>query len=200
MPLTLSGNGTISGLVAGGLPDGAITGSDIAANTIGTSNIADSSVTSAKLAESAAANNIGYFPQPWVRGRFTATSTGGRWCRVARMPAHRQGYHVTVNVDGGSYSPGQTSFTVFANWSNEIFVGGVVKLGSQYATSVRLQAASQGNGEWFLEVFHPNILSTQLLEIYRIGIASLSYPVACVVDSFGTDAANLAFTSSTVTL
>ena len=58
MALTLSGNGTITGLVAGGLPDGTITGSDIAASTISDGNIANNAVTSGKLASGAAATNL----------------------------------------------------------------------------------------------------------------------------------------------
>jgi hypothetical protein len=43
MALTLSGNGTITGLVAGGLPDATITGSDLAAGAAG-SNLVNSTI------------------------------------------------------------------------------------------------------------------------------------------------------------
>jgi hypothetical protein len=58
MPMTLSGNGTITGLVAGGLPDGSITGSDIAPSTIQASN----------LGSGAAQTNLGFTPQNRVGG------------------------------------------------------------------------------------------------------------------------------------
>jgi hypothetical protein len=43
MPMTLSGNGTITGLVAGGLPDGTVVGSDLASGAAA-SNLAGSTI------------------------------------------------------------------------------------------------------------------------------------------------------------
>ena len=55
MPVTINGNGSITGLTAGGLPavavtpaDGSITSAKLASGAVGTPQLADNSVTHAK--------------------------------------------------------------------------------------------------------------------------------------------------------
>ena len=48
MPVTINGDGTISGLAVGGLPDGSVDADTIAANAVTTTKIANSAVTSVK--------------------------------------------------------------------------------------------------------------------------------------------------------
>ena len=45
MPMVINGDGTITGLTAGGLPDATITSAEIAANAITSTLIADAAVT-----------------------------------------------------------------------------------------------------------------------------------------------------------
>jgi len=49
MPITINGSGTVTGITAGGLPDGVITTDDIAANAISTAKLADAAITRAKM-------------------------------------------------------------------------------------------------------------------------------------------------------
>ena len=48
MPVTINGNGSITGLVVGGLPDGSVDADTLASNAVTTVKIADDAVTSAK--------------------------------------------------------------------------------------------------------------------------------------------------------
>ena len=49
MPITINGDGTVTGISAGGLPDGSISTADIADNAVSSAKIADDAVTLAKL-------------------------------------------------------------------------------------------------------------------------------------------------------
>ena len=50
MPITIDGDGTITGLSVGGLPDGVVDADMLAANAVTTAKISDSQITNAKLA------------------------------------------------------------------------------------------------------------------------------------------------------
>jgi hypothetical protein len=54
MPITINGSGTVTGIIAGGLPDGCIVTADIADDNVTTSKIADDNVTTSKIAD----NNV----------------------------------------------------------------------------------------------------------------------------------------------
>ena len=53
MPITINGNGTITGVSVGGLPDGIVDTDMLAANAVATSKLANDSVSAAKLASGA---------------------------------------------------------------------------------------------------------------------------------------------------
>jgi hypothetical protein len=53
MPISINGTGTITGLSAGGLPDGSITTDDIASTAITTAKINDAAITTAKINDAA---------------------------------------------------------------------------------------------------------------------------------------------------
>jgi hypothetical protein len=211
MPMTLSGNGTITGLVAGGLPDATITGSDIAPSTIQGSNIASSTLTSdklanstitgAKLAPNAAVTNIGWTPPLYAFGSFNATTSGRVWCRCAYFNNSRQGYLVTINTNGGFYGPTSHSFIVMKIWTNQIYVTNLGAPAGTYATAVRMQGPSD-DGAWYLEVQF-DINSSQPEDAFRVGILALSHSAGDFlpqIGSYGTNAANLASTSASVSI
>ena len=50
MPITIDGDGTISGVSVGGLPDGIVDADMLASNAVTTAKISDSQITEAKLA------------------------------------------------------------------------------------------------------------------------------------------------------
>ena len=49
MAITIDGSGTITGINAGGLPDGSVTADDLATDSVTTAKIEDSAITTAKL-------------------------------------------------------------------------------------------------------------------------------------------------------
>lgn len=53
MPITINGSGTVTGITAGGLPDGCIVTADIVDNNVTAAKIADNTITELKLANGA---------------------------------------------------------------------------------------------------------------------------------------------------
>ena len=51
MAITINGSGTITGISAGGLPDGSVTADDLATDSVTTAKIEDSAVTTAKITD-----------------------------------------------------------------------------------------------------------------------------------------------------
>ena len=49
MAISINGNGTITGIVAGGLPDGSVAAADIADNAVTTLKILNDQITNAKV-------------------------------------------------------------------------------------------------------------------------------------------------------
>ena len=112
MSIVINGNGTITGLAVGGLPDGIVDTDMLANNAVATGKIADNAVTSAKSSglggltmvdqwrlSSDSGENNGVIDSYWERcdsygfgglgtgmtessGVFTFPSTGKWWCRI----------------------------------------------------------------------------------------------------------------------
>ena len=53
MPISINGTGTITGISAGGLPDGSITADDLASSAVTTAKVDDSAITTAKVNDAA---------------------------------------------------------------------------------------------------------------------------------------------------
>ena len=62
MPVTINGDGTISGLAVGGLPDGSVDADTLATDSVTTNKIANSQVTSGKLASGAVSVDANSMP------------------------------------------------------------------------------------------------------------------------------------------
>jgi hypothetical protein len=103
MPITIDGTGNISGLVAGGLPDGSINNADLATDAVSTSKILNGAVTTAKMGS---AEQSG-LAKAWVN--FNGTGT----------VAIRASYNVSSITDNGTgdYTVNFTTAMVDANYS-----------------------------------------------------------------------------------
>ena len=190
------------------LADGSIGSAEIAngaviadklASGASLANLADGSISAAKFASGAAASNIGYKPALYAYGSFDATTSGNVWCRCVSFPQSRAGYLVTVNTNGGYYSPTSHSFVVFKTWSNEIYAQNLFTASGRYVTSVRMQG-NAADGPWFLEVLFP-IHPDQTGGAFRVGVMALAHDDNSFlpqVGSYGTNAANLASVSNNV--
>ena len=110
MPITIDGTGSISGIVAGGLPDGSINNADLATDAVSTSKILNGAVTTAKMGS---AEQSG-LAKAWVN--FNGTST----------VAIRASYNVSSITDNGTgdYTVNFTTAFADANYS----VVGMTKL------------------------------------------------------------------------
>lgn len=89
MPITIDGTGSISGLLAGGLPDGSVTTSEIAASAVTTGKIAGDAITAGKLDGGQSGSAPIYAARAWVN--FNGTGT----------VAIRQSGNVTSITDNG---------------------------------------------------------------------------------------------------
>jgi hypothetical protein len=129
MPITIAGSGTITGISAGGLPDGVITTDDIAANA----------VTYAKIGTT----EQGQLCKAWVN--FNGTGT----------VAIRASYNVSSITDNGTgdYTVNFTSAMVDANysvigmgdWATMAWITLNTSLTSPATTSVRLQTRTSAS-------------------------------------------------------
>jgi len=101
MAITIDGDGTITGLSVGGLPDGVVDADMLAANAVTTAKISDSQITEAKLASD---------PQQGV---------AKAWGRVASNATISDSFNVSsVTDDGtGKYAVALTSAMPSANYS-----------------------------------------------------------------------------------
>ena len=103
MPITIDGTGSISGIVAGGLPDGSINNADLATDAVSTSKILNGAVTTAKLGT----NEASGLAKAWVN--FNGTGT----------VAIRASYNVSSITDNGTgdYTVNFTTALADANYS-----------------------------------------------------------------------------------
>jgi hypothetical protein len=110
MPITIAGSGTITGISAGGLPDGVITTDDIAADAVTSAKIASGAIVNADVNASAAIADsklTGTTCKAFVN--FNGTST----------VAIRASYNVSSITDNGTgdYTVNFTSALADANYS-----------------------------------------------------------------------------------
>ena len=103
MPITIDGTGSISGIVAGGLPDGSINNADLATDAVSTSKILNGAVTTAKLGSAEASG----LAKAWVN--FNGTGT----------VAIRASFNVSSITDNGTgdYTVNFTTALADANYT-----------------------------------------------------------------------------------
>ncbi len=109
MPITIAGSGTITGISAGGLPDGVITTDDIAADAVTSAKIASGAIVDADVNASAAIADsklTGTTCKAWVN--FNGTGT----------VAIRASYNVSSITDNGvgDYTVNFTTALADANY------------------------------------------------------------------------------------
>lgn len=110
MPITINGSGTVTGITAGGLPDGVITTDDIAADAVTSAKIASGAIVNADVNASAAIADsklTGTTCKAFVN--FNGTST----------VAIRASYNVSSITDNGTgdYTVNFTTALADANYS-----------------------------------------------------------------------------------
>jgi hypothetical protein len=173
--------------------------SALTTGTLPVARIADGSLAAAKLASGAAVGSLGYTPALYAYSNFNATTSGNVWCRCAYFQNSRVGYLVTINTDGGWYSPTSHSFILYKDWTNSLYVTNLGKPAGTFASAVRMQGAA-GDGPWFLEVLFA-VNANQTTNAFRMGIMALTHTDLSFlpqIGSYGTNAPNLASTSASV--
>lgn len=130
MPITIDGTGNITGIVAGGLPDGSVNNADLATDAVSTSKILNGAVTTAKLGT----NEASGLCKAWVN--FNGTGT----------VAIRASYNVSSITDNGvgDYTVNFTTALADANYSTTITYsiqwGGGWALGSGYTQAAAISS------------------------------------------------------------
>jgi len=129
MPIILNGTGTISGLTAGGLPDGVITTDDIAADAVTSAKIASGAIVDADVNASAAIADSklsGTTCKAWVN--FNGTGT----------VAIRASYNVSSITDNGTgdYTVNFTSALADANYSAVLTASGKSGVQNLHVTTI----------------------------------------------------------------
>jgi hypothetical protein len=97
MAITIDGNGNITGLVAGGLPDLSITNADLATDAVSTSKVLNGAITTAKLGSSEQSG----LAKAWVQfnGSVLGTFAGGA-STVTRTAGSTTATVTTTNAHG----------------------------------------------------------------------------------------------------
>jgi hypothetical protein len=147
MPITINGSGTVTGITAGGLPDGVITTDDIAADAVTSAKIASGAIVDADVNASAAIADsklTGTTCKAWVN--FNGTG----------VVAIRASYNVSSITDNGTgdYTVNFTTALANANYSTNVsfgFDGGSVfhpPVGTQASSSVQVRGYKSGTGNF----------------------------------------------------
>jgi hypothetical protein len=111
MPITINGSGTVTGISAGGLPDGCIVTADIADNNVTTAKIDNISVTEIKIAD----NNV------------TTTKIADNTITTAKIvngavTAAKRSEDLTLETAKASTSGTSVDFTGIPSWVKKITV------------------------------------------------------------------------------
>ena len=99
MPITINGSGTVTGITAGGLPDGVITTDDIAADAVTSAKIASGAIVDSDVNASAAIADsklTGTTCKAWVNFNGTSTVSIRASYNVSSITDNAQGNY-TVN-------------------------------------------------------------------------------------------------------
>lgn len=141
-----------------------------------------------------------YFAGRKYANYITATASGNNWLRIAYVTG-RTPIRVTINTTGNWYSPGATIFTCLRGWNtNDFYVTGIEKLAAQYTSQVRMQSDING-GDYFIEILF-SVSPNQLESACHVTVECLGslQGYGQYVSSYGTNAANLTYTSSAIVL
>jgi hypothetical protein len=116
MAITINGTGTITGLTAGGLPDGSVTTDDLAADAVTSAKIASGTIVDADVNASAAIADsklTGTTCKAWVNFDGTLVTNPGSATGI------RASYNVSSITDNGvgDYTVNFTTAMVDANYS-----------------------------------------------------------------------------------
>ena len=106
MSITINGNGTVTGLAVGGLPNGTVDADTLAADAVTTNKIANSAVTPVKSTISGGVTHA----QTWRRGAFTGTADP-----VTGYAKYTSNNHGSVGADM-TESSGTFTFPVTGIW------------------------------------------------------------------------------------
>jgi hypothetical protein len=125
MAMTLSGDGTITGLVAGGLPDATITQPEMATGVAGTGPAFSAGVTSSTTISSATFTKVAFNVENWDTNNCYDNATNYRF-----TPTVAGYYMVTASVDAGNST--SASRNISAIYKN----GSAYRYGNNLATAV----------------------------------------------------------------
>jgi hypothetical protein len=168
MPITINGSGTVTGISAGGLPDGVITTDDIAADAVTSAKIASGAIVNADVNASAAIADsklTGATCKAWVN--FNGTGT----------VAIRASYNVSSITDNGTgdYTVNFTTAMADANYSANVSVtsNGSVNTSTNavcvFAQSTNTTTTPTASG-FRMFVYHPGNQAAQDLSFVTAAI------------------------------
>tara|TARA_R100001443_G_scaffold25784_1_gene38812 strand:- start:536 stop:1048 length:513 start_codon:yes stop_codon:yes gene_type:complete len=137
MAITIDGDGTITGLSVGGLPDGVVDADMLAANAVTTAKISDSQITTAKISDSQVTNaklaSSGGLAKAWVN--FEASGTVGII----------NNFNVSSITDGGE-GVFTVNFTNALDSANYTMTGGAHSFSTDFTGIVVSLDARSGGG------------------------------------------------------
>ena len=123
MPISINGDGTVTGINSGGLPDGSITNADIADDAVIESKIANNAVTDAKIANNAVTDaKISAVAASKLTGtvpdaRFPATLPSISGANLTNLPIQAEEDYFTLDM---SSATGTTVHSITASFTPKL--------------------------------------------------------------------------------
>ena len=105
MPVTINGDGSITGLAVGGLPDGSVDADTLASNAVTTNKIANSAVATAKIATNANYACAHYIYRESGSGITMSTSGNGTQCPISDV---KQQKNITLDTGNSRWTHATT--------------------------------------------------------------------------------------------
>ena len=122
MAITISGNGTISGISVGGLPDGVVDNGTLANNAVNSNQIVNGAVGAAEIANLVSSGGITIGGIRILTGSFTSPSSVSDVGSNDAYPGARYYFSHTQSISGFASAP-QVSFSIKSGY-HEAYTGG----------------------------------------------------------------------------
>ena len=148
MPVTINGNGTITGLSVGGLPDGSVDADTLASNAVTTNKIANSAVATAKIATNATYACAHYIYRESGSATTMSSSGNGTTMYISDVKLQK---NITLDSGNSRWTHATTGiYYIIARYRQESggdmwSVFGVTKNGNSDCVGVSARTGSENN-------------------------------------------------------
>ena len=161
MPITFHGDGTITGVAVGGLPDGVVDSDTLAANAVSTAKIADLAISTGKIANNAVTSAKSTITEGSIVQAKKTVITGPSSQVMSTGYSNVSGYEITITPTSSSnhiYLFGHInmeSHQQYCSLKFSRFIGGTESTPSGFVgTSLQSNQTPGWSGNLYLSLIH----------------------------------------------